>query len=276
MNANRRSQMSLAVLTLAASVSATAFAQAPPTTQPKFLSIFREVVKPGRAAEHAQWESGWPAAAEKAKSPYSYLALASMTGPLEVWYVTSFASQGAFGESLAWEDAQPGLVADYERLSKGDAEFLADGSGLQAVAIPELSHGAFPDIAKMRYWEITTFHVRPGHEDVWIAATTAYKAAATRSAPTANWRTYRVVGGAPDATYLVFSSVASFGDFDKMMAEGEATMKGATAQEMTVLTKFMKESVAKVATNRYRLDPKQSYVDAATKAKDPAFWNPKK
>jgi hypothetical protein len=265
----------VAVLALVLSVPATALAQAPPTTQPKFLNIFREHVKPGRAAEHAQWESGWPAAAEKAKSPYSYLALASMTGPLEVWYVTAYASQAAYGESMAWDDAQPGLTAEYDRLSQGDGEFLADANGLQVVATPELSHGPFPEIAKMRFWEITTFRIKPGHEDAWLAATNAYKAAAARSAPTANWRTYRVVGGAPDGTYLVFSTVASFADFDKMMAEGEATMKGATAEEMTVLGKFMKESVINVSTNRYRLDPKQSYVDAATRAKDPAFWNPK-
>ena len=52
-----------------------------PTTQPKFVHIFREQVKPGRAAEHAKWEAGWPAAFEKAKSPYHYIALQSITGP---------------------------------------------------------------------------------------------------------------------------------------------------------------------------------------------------
>jgi hypothetical protein len=268
--------LSIGVLALVASVSTTAFAQAPPTAQPKFLNIFREQVKPARGAEHAQWEAGWPAAAEKAKSPYSYLALASISGPQEVWYVFSYPSQAAFGQEAAWTEAQPGLTAEYDRLSKGDSEFLSDANALQAVAMPELSQGAFPDIAKMRYWEITTFRIRPGHEDAWVAATMAYKAAAARSAPNASWRTYRVVAGAPDGTYLVFSSVASFGDFDKMMAEGEATMKGATAEEGATLGKFMKDSVINVTTNRYRLDPKQSYVDAATKAKDPAFWSPKK
>jgi hypothetical protein len=272
----RKTYLSLAVLALVASVSANALAQSVPTTQPKFLHIFREQIKPGRLADHAQWETGWPAAAEKAKSPNSYLALASVTGPLEVWYVSPYASQAAYGEATAWDEAQPGLTTEFDRLAKGDGEFLADATALQAVAVPELSHGAFPDIAKQRYWEISTFRIRLGHEDAWIAAAKAYKAAAARSAPNANWRTYRVVAGAPDGTYLLFSSVASFGDFDKMMADGDATMKGATAEEMAVLGKFMKESVFSMSTNRYRLDPKQSYVDAATKAKDPAFWGPKK
>ena len=272
----RKTHVSIAVLALVASVSATAFAQAPPTTQPQFLNIFREQLKPARGAEHAQWEAGWPAAAEKAKSPYSYLALASMTGPQEVWYVFSYPSQAAFGHATAWEEAQPGLTAEYDRLAKTDSEFLSEATALQAVAVPELSHGAFPDIGKMRFWEISTFRIRPGHDAEWVAATMAYKAAAARSAPNASWRTYRVVAGAPEGTFLIFSSVASFGDFDKMMAEGEATMKGMTAEEGATLGKFMKESVISMASNRYRLDPKQSYVDAATKLKDLAFWTPKK
>lgn len=272
----RKTHACLTVLALVAGVSTTALAQGIPAAQPKFLHIYREQVKPARVAEHAQWEAGWPAAFEKAKSPYAYLALQSLTGPQEVWYVAPFASQTAYGDSMKWEEAQPGLVAEYDRLAKGDAEFLAESTALQAVAAPELSHGAYPDIATQRFWEITTFRIRPGHEPEWIAATNAYKAAAKRSAPNASWRTYRVVAGAPDGTFLVFSSVASFGEFDKMASEGEATMKGATPEEMGVLGKFMRESVINVATNRYRLDPKQSYVDAVTKAKDPAFWSPKR
>jgi hypothetical protein len=38
----------------------------------------------------------------------------------------------------------------------------------------------------------------------------------------------------------------------------------------------MKEGVLSTVTQRFRVDPVMSYVDAATKAKDPAFWSPKK
>lgn len=271
----KKTQLSLAVLALVASSSVNALAQAVPATQPKFLHIFREQVKPNRGAEHAQWESGWPAAYEKAKGTTPYLALSAITGPQEVWYVTPYASQGAYGDTMAWEEAQPGLTTELERLAKGDSEFLADANALQAVAVPEWSHGAYPDLAKQRYWDISIWRLRLGHEGAFAAATKTYKAAVARSASSASWRTYRVVAGAPDGTLIMMSSVASFGEFDKMMADGEATMKAATPEEMGVLEKFMKESVLSITSNRYRLDPKQSFVDAATKAKDPAFWNKK-
>ena len=185
------------------------------------------------------------------------------------------ANQAAYGDMVAAEDKDPVLAAELERLNKGDAEFLAEESALQAVARPDLSHGAFPAIGKMRFYEITTFRIRPGHEDAWMAATKAYKAATARSAPNASWRTYDVVAGAPGGTFLVFSSVGAFADFDRMMAEGETAMKGTTPEEMGVLGKFMKESVLNASTNRYRLDPVQSYVNAETKALDPAFWSKK-
>jgi hypothetical protein len=272
----RKSTLSLTLLALVAGSAASALAQGIPTTQPKFVHIFREQLKPGTAGEHAKWEAGWPAAFEKAKSPYHYIALQSITGPPEVWYVSPLANQAAYAEMMAAEQKDPALAAELERLAKGDGQFLSEQSALQAVAVPELSHGAFPAVGKMRYYEITTFRVRPGHQDAWMAATAAYKAATARSAPGASWRTYDVVAGAPGGTYLVFSSVGSFAEFDKMMGEGEATMKGATPEEMAVLGKFMKESVITVSTNRYRLDPGQSYVNAETKAQDPAFWSPKK
>ena len=272
----RKTFLSLNLLALAAGSAATALAQGMPTTQPKFLHIFREEIKAGRSGDHAKWEAGWPAAFEKVKGQFNYIALQSITGPTEVWYVTPLANQAAYADMVAEEDKDPMLAAELERLAKGDAEFLSEQSGIQAMAMPELSYGAFPDLGKMRYYEITTFRIRPGHQEAWMAATKAYKAATARAVPNASWRTYAVVAGAPGGTYLIFSSVGSFGEFDKMMADDQTIMKGATPEEMDVLGKFMKESVINVTTNRYRLDPGQSYVNAETKAKDPAFWSPKK
>lgn len=267
--------LSLTLLAFVAGSAPAALAQSVPTTQPKFLHIAREQLKAGRGGDHAKWETGWPAAYEKAKFAHSYIALASITGAPEVWYVSPLASQTAYGEMTASETGNAALSAELDRLAKGDGEFLSETSAMQAVAMPDLSHGAFPDLGMMRYWEITTFRVRPGHYDSWVAATMAYKAAAARSAPGASWRTYNVVAGAPGDTYLVFSSFGSFAELDKAMAEGEATWKGMTPEEGASLGKFMKEGLINSVTNRYRLDPGQSYVNAETKAKDPAFWNPK-
>ena len=47
----------------------------------------------------------------------------------------------------------------------------------------------------------------------------------------------------------------------------------AVADEMATLQKFSTTGMVNSETQRFRLDAGQSYVDAATKAKDPAFWS---
>jgi len=271
----RKSLLSVTLLALVGGSAATALSQGLPTTQPKFLHIYREQVKVGRSADHSKWEAGWPAAFEKAKFPDTYIALEAVTGPAEVWYVSPYASQAAYGESMAKQDADPGLSAEVERLARGDAEFVSELNAIQAVARPDLSHGTFPDLTTMRFWQITTFRVKPGHGEDFAAAAKAWASASARSGSSANWRTYEVVAGAPGGTYLVFGSVVSFADFDKGMAEDEATRKGLTFEERTALQKYSTDAALSTVTNRYRLDPRQSYVPAETRQKDPAFWMPK-
>jgi hypothetical protein len=271
----RKIAFGLTLLAFVAGSAAAVAAQSMPTTQPKFLHIVREEVKIGRTAEHSKWEAGWPAALEKAKDPNPYLALVSLTGPNEAWYLIPFASQAAYGESLAFAAGNPALSAELDRLSKGDAEFVSELSAMQAIARPELSYGAFPDLTKMRFWDIGTFRVKPGHDEEFAAALKAYAAAAKRTAPNTSWRTYQVVAGAPGGTYLFISSYASFGELDKVFEEDEAIFKAFTFDERSALQKLMAEGTVSSSSNRFRLDPAQSYVPADVRQKDPAFWMPK-
>ena len=71
-----------------------AFAQGMPTSQPPLIEIVREHVRPGRGAEHAKIEAGWPAAFAKVKSPDYYIALVSMTGPTEAWLISRWRASG--------------------------------------------------------------------------------------------------------------------------------------------------------------------------------------
>jgi hypothetical protein len=48
------------------------------------------------------------------------------------------------------------------------------------------------------------------------------------------------------------------------------------AEEGAALEKFSKEGLLNVETNRFRLDPVQSYVSKEVRASDPAFWMPRR
>ncbi len=266
----------LTLLALLAGVPALAAAQTGlPTSQPNLLTIFREEVKVGRAADHARIEAGWPAAFEKAKSPDYYLALVTITGKAEAWYIAPYADFKAMGESLA-RDEEPALAAELARLAKADSEVISSNVRLLARARTDLSYGDYPDLTKQRFWEITTFRVRPGHESRFAETAKVYGAAAKRAGSKVPFRVYEVVAGMPGPTYLIFSSVAAFADFDGVMANDEAVMKAAAPEEGKALEKFMTESVVEIESQRFRLDPRQSYVSKEVRDTDPAFWLPKK
>jgi hypothetical protein len=235
------------------------------------VTIIREQVKVGRAADHARIESGWPALYGRANSTDYYLGMVSLTGSPEAWYIVPFANHAAYAEAMKRD---LGLAEELDRLSRADAEVLDGIRTIQALARPDLSMGAFPDLAKQRFWEITVVRVRPGHEEEFDAAAKAYGTAAQRSAPGTQYRVYQVIAGMPTPTYIIFASVASYGDFDQMMADGMKTMQSATAAEMAALQKFSADATLSWESNRYRLDPRQSYVSREVRASDPTFWGP--
>lgn len=253
-----------------------ALGQTLPTSQPNLIQIIIEDVKVGHEADHAKTEAGWPAAFEKAKSPYFSLGMVSLTGPSVAWFVVPFDSNQAMGDSMKRSTDDPMLAAELARLSRADADHISNMRSILVASRKDLSRGAFPDSGRQRFWEVTIFRVRPGHEDDFVAAAKAYGSAAGRSAPNTAYRVYEVVAGLPSPTYMVFSSVVNYGDFDKTTAEGEATMKGANAEEQKALQKFGAEAVINSETQRFRLDPDMSYVSKEVRAQDPAFWMPKK
>ncbi|OLD43714.1 MAG: hypothetical protein AUI63_07490 [Gemmatimonadetes bacterium 13_1_40CM_2_60_3] len=245
-----------------------------PTSQPSLVTIIREEVKVGRTAEHARIESGWPAAFGRANSPDYYLAMVSLTGKPQAWYIIPSASNAAYGESMQRYDNDAAMTAELDRLSRADADVLEGLRTIQAFARPDLSMGAFPDLAKQRFWEISVVRVRPGHEADFDAAAKAYGSAAQRAAPTTQYRVYEVMAGMPTPTYIIFASLASYGEFDQMFANGMKTMQGATDAEKAALQKFSIDATLSWETNRFRLDPKMSYVSRETRVTDPKFWGP--
>jgi hypothetical protein len=199
-----------------------------------------------------------------------------MTGAPEAWYVTAYASHAAIGDSLKREDGDAGLTAELTRLRRADADVISSVRTIQARARKDLSYGAYPDMQKQRFFEMTWFRVRPGHEQQFEAAGKAYGAAAKRTGTNAAYRVYEVIAGVPGPTYLIISSVASYGELDQVMTDGDKIMKGANPEEGMALQKFMLEGVVNVETQRFRVDPVQSYVPKETRAQDAAFWMPKK
>lgn len=245
-----------------------------PTAQPAVLTIFREQVKYGHGAEHETLEAGWPAAYTKAKSPATYIAMTSLTGPSEAWFMAPYANWQAYGDVMKAERGDPVLAAELARLSKADAEHVDAARELHLAGRPDLSMGGFPNIAKQRFYQVTFFRVRPGHRQGFEDLAKVFKAAYQKAAPAASYRVYEVVAGVPGLTYMIFSSVQTLAEWDKAQAMDMAVMGSLNASDLQALQKFSAEGLINSETQRFAVSGPMSYVDDATASQDPAFWRP--
>src|SRR6185369_7730427 len=116
--------------------------------------------------------------------------------------ISPYSSHAALGESMKRASDDKALSADIDRLQKGDADHINSTRTIHAVARTDLSYGAFPDMGLARFWEVTTFRVRPGYEEAFANVAKAYAAAAKRAAPNVSWRTYQVIAGLAGPTFL--------------------------------------------------------------------------
>jgi hypothetical protein len=255
---------------------APASAQALPTSQPNYLQVIVEDVKVGHDDDHSKLEAGWPAAFEKAKSPYFGMGMVAITGAPQAWFLTPFESNRTLGESMKASADDPVLSAELSRLARADSAHITNARTIMLAARKDLSHGTFPDIGKQRFYEVTIFRVRSGHEDQFAEVAKAYGTAASRGAPNAAYRVYQVVAGVPGPTFYVINSVGAMADMDKMAGDGDATMKAMTKDEAALLQKFSADGLINVEAQRFRVDPNMCYVPTDVRASDPAFWNPKK
>ena len=127
--------------------------------------------------------------------PTSSVGLVSLTGPSEAWFLVPYASQAAWGDDLKRQSDDPALAAELARLSRADAAHITSVRSMLGAARKDLSRGAFPDISKARFYEITIFRVRPGHESQFTEAGEAYGAATARVAPGASYRVCEIIAG---------------------------------------------------------------------------------
>lgn len=118
-----------------------ASAQSLPTSQPAYVQITIEEVKVGHDEDHSKLEAGWPAAFEKAKSPYYGLGMVALTGAPQAWFLTPFDSNRAMGESLKANADDPVLSAELGRLARADTAHITNMRNILLRARKDLSRG---------------------------------------------------------------------------------------------------------------------------------------
>jgi len=243
---------------------------------PKVLSVFREVLKPGKAGMvHEKAESAFVQAFTKANWPTHYLAVTSLSGKPRALFFVGYDSFAAWEKDNKATEKNATLAAALDRASMADGELLSEAEGLTFVYRPDQSLRADSvQIAHMRYFEITVFHVKPGHEKDWDDAvklvTPAYE-----KMPDARWATFETAYGAPSGTYAIFTPMKSLDEVDKAYARDKDFMAAMGEAGMKRLSELSAAAIDSIESNLFQFAPKMSYVSDDWIKADPGFWKPK-
>jgi hypothetical protein len=127
-------------------------------------------------------------------------------------------------------------------------------------------------VGKARFFQITVWRVRFGHQQQFEEAARFYAAARMRSNSKVGYRFYEVIAGMPTPTYLTIASVESYSGLDQTAAADQATWKAMTTEETSALQKAGSEAVISSEPNNFKVDPQMSYVPKETREKDAEFW----
>ena len=241
---------------------------------PPYMQIFREREKYGHSAAHRQTEAGWPRAFAKAKTSNHSIALTSMYGPTEVWFIEAHGSIAELEASNKAIAAAPGLSAEMDRLAAADAAHVDGADALLLHYVADASNAPDINAAEMRFWEVEIFRVRPGHEASFFEGAKLYQSVVQQAKVDAPWATYEVMAGMPGPTYLVFAPHKTLAEIDLNTGSMAAIQKAMNAEMMK---KFgtVSENFISVETRIFTPSPEMSYPPDEWVKQDAKFWGKK-
>ena len=246
-----------------------------PPGPPKVLQIYREEVKTGKSAAHIKFEKGFVAASARANWPTHYIAMTSVTGPSEAWFLTGYPSFAAWEKDRDDTDKNKAFTAELDALVEKDGELLTNTRSLVAFLREDLSAGGPVDIAKMRYFRLLTFRVRPGHENDFQDAVKIVKSAYEKAKIDLPWAVYQISGGMPGPTFMIFIPMKSMSEIDAAIARAGAIREAEGPENEKALAKMASDGYATVESNIFAFSPAMSYPSKEFVARDPEFWTPK-
>lgn len=242
------------------------------TTPAPVIQIYREVVKEGKNAIHTKVEMDYVRAFRKAKHPSYYLALTSMSGPNEAWFISPYPSFATAGENQKLGEKEP-LKSEIEMADAKDGLLREPSRGLWAVLRSDMSYRPGKvNIGKMRNVSISTFRVRLGKEEEMVAGAKAILEGYKKAGIDSSMLCYQVIAGAPSGTFFFFTPMQSFAEMDKMPARQMAYRKAMGMDMYQNLMRGSGDTFVSIEANLFEVSPKMSYVSKETSDADPEFW----
>jgi hypothetical protein len=236
------------------------------------LRIFREDIKSGRSAAHEKVEMGYVRAFSRSKYP-TYLALESMTGQNQAWFLERYDSYAAIEEAIGIAQAEP-LKSALQQLEAQDGEQRSGDRGMIATYQKDLSYlPVAGNLAKARFVSVNTVRLRPGHAADFAEMRSLVNAAYQKSGSQQRRVVYLVTSGAPAGTYLIISAMDSLKSMDPNPSA--MTMAAAFGASQARYQKLTADVVIGTENTLFSVNPRMSNPPKEFITADPDFWAPK-
>jgi hypothetical protein len=242
---------------------------------PKVLVVGREYTKPGKSGtQHEKTESAFVQAMLHAKWPTHYLGVESLSGKSRALFFTGYDSFEAWEKDTLATQKNAMLSSALDHAWAADGDLLSETDGAVLAFSAEYSLHPEVDIAHTRYFEISGWQVKPGHDKDWDEIVKLVKAAYEK-VPGSHWSCYSAVYGFPNTTYIVFVPMKSLAEEDKSLMDNKAFEAAMGEEGMKKLAGLSAAALDSSGSNLFAINPKMSYpFDEWVKA-DPDFWKTK-
>jgi hypothetical protein len=243
---------------------------------PKVLEITREFVKPGKGgATHEKAESLYIQVMARSKAPDHYIGMEAISGRTRALFFEGWDTFAAFEESRNAQAKEPGFMAGIQHADAVDGELLDSIDHTFWLYDEDGSYQSAVDVAKIRYFEIEHFEVRPGHEGEWIEAVKLVKTAISKATPDSHWAMYDMMYGMGSPSFIVITPRQSAAEIDKDLADNAKFVAAMGEDGMKRLGQLSASAVASQETNLFQVNPKMSTPLEAWVKEDPGFWGSK-
>ena len=269
---------SAALLSCMAFSSSLLHAQQREDGPPNVLVFQREYLKPGKGGMlHERSESAFVRAFADAKYPTHYFALDSMSGPTRALFFIPYDSFAAWEKDNATLRANKALNTAIDHAQLLDGDLLTSYDSGVAMLRPDLSLNK-GQILGTRYFEITTFVVKPGHEHEFEELAHIYIEGMRKVAPDTHWDCFELMYGsvAPGvptgSTFVVMNLMKSLAEVDKSAIDFKKFADEEGSGGMKKISELTAASIETTSSNLFEINPRMSYPPQEWIDKDPTFW----
>lgn len=249
------------------------------TAPPKRLQLIIEDVKPGRGAAHEKSEVAWLAAFKKANVPAHGIAMTSMTGRNEAWFVNtmgeSWAQWDAWGKQM---QSNASVTAALDKAAAVDGDLINGSRTFYLDYVPEMSYRPDFKLGEYRYFMVDMVRVKPGHGREYSDLRKAVNAAHEKADMDEHMVVYYAALGAAGGTYFIFEpvkSVADLDEVDKLHGDDSAYRKALGEDFSKMNREFAATGLMSAESNIFAISPSMSFVSAEVAQAAPDFWTPK-